>query len=40
MYLRRYHDITISPSGVWPILKRLDLSRLPTSQRYKRHQDR
>jgi hypothetical protein len=25
---------------VWRILKRLDMSRLPSSQRYKRHQDR
>ena len=40
MYLRRYHDIEISPSGVWRILKRLDMSRLPASQRYKRHKDR
>jgi transposase len=40
MYLRRYHDITTSPSGVWRILKRLDMSRLPASQRYKRHKDR
>jgi transposase len=37
MYLKRYHDIEISNSGVWRILKRLDLSRLPASQRYKRH---
>ena len=36
MYLKRYHDVTISSSGVWRILKRLDMSRLPTSQRYKR----
>jgi hypothetical protein len=36
MYLNRYHDVTISDSGVWRILKRLDLSRLPASQRYKR----
>lgn len=36
MYLARYHDVTISPSGVWRILKRLDLNRLPASQRYKR----
>ena len=36
MYLARYHDVTISKSGVWRILKRLDMSRLPTSQRYKR----
>jgi transposase InsO family protein len=40
MYLKRYHEIEISLSGVWRILKRLDMSRLPTSQRYKRHQDR
>jgi transposase InsO family protein len=36
MYLKRYHDVTISQSGVWRILKRLDLNRLPASQRYKR----
>jgi transposase len=36
MYLARYHDVSISSSGVWRILKRLDLNRLPTSQRYKR----
>lgn len=36
MYLKRYHDVTISNSGVWRILKRLDMSRLPISQRYKR----
>jgi transposase InsO family protein len=40
MYLQRYHDVTISPSGVWRILKRLDMSRLPSSQRYKRHRQR
>ncbi|WP_433560019.1 helix-turn-helix domain-containing protein [Pseudonocardia xinjiangensis] len=33
MYLQRYHDISISESGVWRILKRLDLNRLPASQR-------
>jgi transposase InsO family protein len=37
MYLKRYHDIEISISGVWRILKRVDLSRLPASQRYQRH---
>jgi transposase len=37
MYLTRYHDVTISTSGVWRILKRLGMSRLPASQRYKRH---
>jgi transposase InsO family protein len=36
MYLKRYHDVDISPSGIWRILKRLDLNRLPASQRYKR----
>jgi transposase InsO family protein len=36
MYLARYHDVSISSSGVWRILKRLDLNRLPASQRYKR----
>src|SRR5438128_6890619 len=40
MYLKRYHDVQISPSGIWRILKRLDMSRLPASQRYKRHVDR
>jgi transposase InsO family protein len=40
MYLKRYHDITISTSGVWRILRRLGLNRLPSSQRYKRHKDR
>jgi transposase InsO family protein len=40
MYLARYHDIEISNSGVWRILKRVGMNRLPQSQRYKRHQDR
>jgi transposase InsO family protein len=40
MYLQRYHDVSISPSGVWRILKRLDLNRLPASQRHKRHDRR
>jgi transposase InsO family protein len=40
MYLKRYHDIGISPSGVWRILLRLDLNRLPTSQKHKTHQKR
>lgn len=26
MYLKRYHDITMSVSGIWRILKRLDLN--------------
>jgi hypothetical protein len=40
MYLKRYHDVVITHSGVWRILKRLDMSRLPVSQRYRRHVDR
>jgi transposase InsO family protein len=40
MYLKRYHDVEISPSGIWRILKRLDMSRLPASQRYRRHTER
>lgn len=40
MYLKRYHDIEISSSGVWRILKRLDLNRLPSSQRHKTYQKR
>ena len=36
MYLARYHEVQISNSGVWRILKRLELNRLPASQRYKR----
>jgi hypothetical protein len=34
MYLKRYHDIEISQSGVWRILQRVNLSRLPAYQRY------
>jgi transposase len=33
----RYHDLTISTSGVWRILKRPGMNRLPASQRYRRH---
>jgi len=40
MYLNRYHEVQISPSGVWRILKRLEMNRLPASQRYRRHVDR
>jgi transposase InsO family protein len=36
MYLKRYHDVEVSQSGVWRILKRLELNRLPASQRYQR----
>jgi transposase len=31
MYLQRYHDVAISTSGVWRILKRLGMNRLPAS---------
>jgi transposase InsO family protein/transposase-like protein len=40
MYLARYHEVTVSRTGVWRILKRLDMNRLPSSQRYKRHERR
>jgi transposase InsO family protein len=40
MYLKRYHDIQISSSGVWRILKRLGMNRLPASQRHQRHDKR
>jgi transposase InsO family protein len=39
-YLQRYHDITVSSSGVWRILKRLNMNRLPYNQRYKSHETR
>jgi transposase InsO family protein len=40
MYLKRYHDLQLSNSGVWRILKRLELNRLPASQRHKRYDRR
>ena len=40
MYLKRYHDIAISSSGVWGILVRLELNRLPSSQRHKTYEKR
>jgi len=40
MYLWRYHDVTISSSGIWRILKKLNMNRLPQNQRYKRHEER
>jgi transposase InsO family protein len=40
MYLARYHDVAISTSGVWRILKRAGLNRLPSSQRCKPHAKR
>jgi hypothetical protein len=40
MNLARYHDVAVSRSVVWRILKRLDMNRPPSSQRYKRHDRR
>ena len=40
MHLRHCHDIEISPSAIWRILKRLDMNRLPSSMRHKRHSER
>ena len=40
VYLERYHDIHISSSGIWRILNKLQMSRLPVNQRYRRHQER
>lgn len=34
-HLKRYHDMSIPHLGVWRILKRLEVNRLPASQRYK-----
>jgi hypothetical protein len=31
MYLKRYHDLEVSTSGVWRILKRLEMNRLPAA---------
>jgi len=40
VYLKRYHDVQVSQSGVLRIMKRLDVRRLPACQRYKRPVDR
>lgn len=40
MYLMRYHDIKMSPSGVWRVLDRLGMNRLPASQKHKTYQKR
>jgi transposase InsO family protein len=40
MYLKRYHDVDISSSGVWRILKRLEMNQLPASQKHKTHDRR
>ena len=34
VYLERYHDIHVSSSGIWRILKKLEMNRLPSNQRY------
>ena len=40
MYLERYHQVKISPSGIWRILHKAGVNRLPASQRYKRRETR
>jgi transposase InsO family protein len=40
MYLKRYHDLALSQSGIWRVLRRLGLGRLPASQRYVRYRER
>lgn len=40
MYLQRYHDIDVSSSGVWRILKKLNINRLPHNQRQKNKEAR
>ena len=40
MYLERYHDIKLSKSGIWRILKRLNMNLLPASRRYRKYEDR
>lgn len=40
MYLKRHHQLEISVSGVWRVLRRHHLNRLPSSQRYKPHKER
>ncbi len=40
VYLERYHDIQVSSSGIWRILNMLHMNRLPSNQRYRRHEER
>jgi len=40
MYLQRYHAIEMSKTGIWRILKRLNINRLPNNQKYKRHEEK
>jgi transposase InsO family protein len=39
MYLKRYHDIMISCTGVYRILKRLHMNRLPNHEGQKRYRE-
>lgn len=40
MYLKRYHDIMVSTTGVYRILKRLHMNRLPNHEGQKRYKER
>ncbi|UUU37790.1 helix-turn-helix domain-containing protein [Streptomyces sp. NBC_00162] len=40
MYVERYHDVKVSSSGIWRILKKVGLNRLPASQHKKRRSTR
>ncbi|MFZ4843663.1 integrase core domain-containing protein [Mycetocola saprophilus] len=40
MYLQRYHEVTLSPSGIWRILNKVGMSKFPASQHYKRKETR
>lgn len=40
MYLERYHDIMVSTTGGYRILKRLRMNRLPHHQRQRRYKER
>jgi len=40
MYLARYHEVQISTSGIYRILKRLGVNQLPASKRNKPHNKR
>lgn len=40
MYLERYHTVRVSKTGIWRLLKRAGMNRLPTSMRYRRRQER
>lgn len=39
-YLKRYHGITLSTGGIYRILRRLHMNRLPANQRYRPHAER